>query len=225
MSASHLAIPRASATLRPVLSALLLAASLSAPMAAQAQAVQLMDFEGLACGDDRQGSPSLQMTNEGGLNWGNFYCLKADTYVSNPSGYPAGATSGSNVGYNGSGILATLTRPGGEVFSLVDAQITAAWMSTTVIITGKRMGAVVGTLTETISNSAPTRVDLSSLANVDEVTLIGVGTQVALDDLRYILGPVTSVKPVPTLGQWSLALMALLMGGLGLHAQRRKARG
>ena len=194
-------------------SALLLTAGLLAPAgAAHAQAMS-QNFDALACTD---ADPYLSLSNEGGLTWSNFLCLKTDTYPY-VSGYQPGTTSGTNVAFAYPGSTATLSRSGDNVFSLVNAQVTAAWSDgMTLTIRGFLDSTPVATITLTPLTSAPILVDLSAMHNVNRVEFSrsggtqhsgwsGNGNQIVIDDLNYILGPAhtVTVSPVPANGTLS----------------------
>ncbi len=194
-------------------STLLLAAGLLAPAgAAHAQAMS-QNFDALACSD---ADPYLWLSNQGGLTWSNFLCLKTDTYPS-VSGYQHGTTSGTNVAFAYPGSTATLSRSGGNVFSLANAQITAAWRDgMTLTISGFLDSTPVATITLTPFTSGPILVDLSAMHNVNRVDFsrsggtqhsgwVGPGDNLVIDDLNYILGPAhtVTVSPVPANGTLS----------------------
>lgn len=136
--------------------------------AAPAWAQVMETFEGLRCTDQGSNIPS----GAGGLNWSNFLCLNGVASSNNPSGYQAGATSGTNVALNGGALPASLTRPGGGAFSLGSGQFTAAWRDgLTITVKGYRGSAEVANLDIHPKADKPTPVDLSRFANVDRVVL------------------------------------------------------
>ncbi|MEZ5607980.1 MAG: IPTL-CTERM sorting domain-containing protein [Burkholderiaceae bacterium] len=47
----------------------------------------------------------------------------------------------------------------------------------------------------------------------------------ACDDTPYVAPPAVTVAPVPTLGEWSLALLGLAAAGLGARRLRRRSKG
>ena len=98
---------------------------------AQAQAMT-ENFDGLTCFNGTSVTTSTTIpSGTGGLDWANSLCINGPNNTNNPSGYAAGTTSTPNAAVNGNGAPLALTRPGGGVFTLTKAQMTAAWNNTT----------------------------------------------------------------------------------------------
>lgn len=170
----------------------------------------VQNFDGLSCAD-RSGIDSRVPPTLGGLSWYSVYCVKADTFADNPSGYQAGTTSGTNVAWASETSNSLISVTAGSLFSLTSGQFTAAWSDgLTVTIFGTRAGTPVATVIVHPLATAPMLVDLSTLANVDRVTLSssggtphpgyvgGSGPHFALDDLHYILGPAHAITVTPS---------------------------
>lgn len=144
------------------------------------------------------------------MNWGNGWCVNGINYFANPSGYYAGVTSGSNVVFNGSGAPLTLTKADGGVFTLVQAQITAAWHDNLQVqIEGFNGSTSSGIQTVTLSATAPSLVSFTKASNVDRVVLTSsggtqhagyssTGTQFAMDDLRFTLNIAHNIEVTPS---------------------------
>jgi hypothetical protein len=108
-----------------------------------------------------------------GLTWNNFYVLNG--FSGNPSGYGAGAVSGSNVVYNGSGNAAYIYNS--SSFNFVSAYLTAAWNDNLQV----EVQGYVGTNTTpsydniyTLSATTPTQINFYYLG-VNEVYFISSG--------------------------------------------------
>ena len=201
----------------------LLACGLSLLAAAPTQAQTMtQNFDGLPCIDN---NPYFTLSNQGGLTWSNFLCMKSDTYAPNPSGYVPGTTSGTHVGFTGADSVATISRSTG-VFSLQSAQITSAWRDDmTLTIRGFLGTTPVASLTLTPSSTAPTLVNLSAFIKVDRVTFernggtqhpgySASGNNIAIDDLTYVLNPLhaITVAPAPVNGTLSCTPNPVLDG-------------
>ena len=137
----------------------------------------------------------LVPANYKGFQWKNV--AVANTTGSRPSGYVSGTASPTNVAV----VIGNTLAASGEItaptftFDLVSVQATAAWNNGLVVsFTGYTGAAVVNTKTVTINTSGPTlinfgagwenldRVKVASSGGVKDVTLVGKGTHVVLDD-------------------------------------------
>lgn len=175
-----------------------LAMGLAAP-AAHAQAMSL-NFEAIPC------ATSAIPNGTGGLDWDNMFCGNGPVLG---AGYATGTTSSPNIAFNAQGNPATVTRNGAGVFSLSSAQLTAAFAPTPQVRIEGFVGAtLVAVLTFSPTNTAPTLVDLSAIANVDRVVFTSMPTgafqQFVLDDLNYAFPEhAITVDPAPVNGTLS----------------------
>ena len=181
-----------------------------------------------------------QITNGyGGLNWSNsFHCINGSVGNYTDSGYNAGRVSGTNVAFStfGHPVEITTTAPGGPKFNVHSAYLTAVFNDgLEVTIEAWRDGALVSTTVHILSATQPTLVQLS-LSQVDRVRFTSDGgvslpayddgdpsntEHFAMDNLNVDFA-LPSAIPVPTLGEWALALLSLAAAALGLRALRRK---
>jgi hypothetical protein len=195
----------------------------AAPVAAQAAVI---NFDDLACG-----TGMLIPNGYAGLDWSTFECVDGTAVSSGNSGYNAGRVSGTNVAYNGYGYPAefVITAPAGAKFNFNSVYLTGAWNDDLVVtIEAYRDAGLVSTTSHTLSATAPTLVTLN-LANIDRVRMTsadgtphpgypGSGFHFVMDNLD--VGP-ASVTAVPTLSEWSLLLLAMVLGATALHQRRR----
>ncbi len=171
------------------------------PTSAQAR---LENFDALECTSSSPIPPGT-----GGLNWGSLYCMNTTNQTGSISGFKGGTTSPPIVGYNFQSEATVLTRSGGGLFSLTSGQFSGVWRDgLTVTIVGSRAGSPAGTVTAVVNAGQPQLVDLSSLANVDSVTISGAGgtahpgywgtlPMFTLDDLSYTLGGLFPITVTP----------------------------
>lgn len=180
-------------------------------IAARGAYADTLDFE----------SAPLALSNYAGYSWENFGTIShTDSFAYHPSGYQAGATSGSRVAYNAFGNPATISSA--SSFSLTSGFFTAGWRDgLTLRVVGT--GANSFDKTYTLSAFTPTEIvfNWTGLTSVTFSTSGGTfvnayggggGNQFVVDDLNF-----TSAVPEP-------ATYGMLLGGLGLigFAARRK---
>ncbi len=195
-------------------------ALLAAACAAQSTTLTFDDL-GLA-----NGSETL-LFSYGGFTWNNAGALNTTGFYGNPSGYPAGAVSGSGVGFS---IMAeTLSFSSATPFTFNSVWLTGAWNDgLSVSITGSLAGTSLYSQTVNPLATAPTLYTFD-WANIDTVSIqssggIGHpgytgggfgGEHVALDDLTFNAAPV----PEP-------ASFAMLLAGLSVltGVARRRQR-
>ncbi|MEJ5151601.1 IPTL-CTERM sorting domain-containing protein [Comamonas sp. MYb396] len=170
----------------------------------QAQAMT-EDFEGISCSGDQIPDGTA------GLMWTNGFCQNGLRPEISMSGYRPAVTSGSNVIYNGGGNPMTLTKTGGGLFTLVQAQMTGAWNDNLQVqIEGFDGSTSVGVQTITLIATAPSLITFTTASNVDRVVFTssggtphegytGAGTHFAMDDLSYVRGPIHSITVTPSL--------------------------
>ena len=86
-------------------------------------------------------------------------------------------------------------------------------------------GVISGTPTDVKSaaQSAHTKAALTVLVSVHDSSTPALQAQQTMS-LTVHAAPSAVITPVPTLGAWSLAVLALLAGALGSNTQRRKVR-
>lgn len=123
---------------------------------------------------------STQLQNgDYGLNWSNFYVMNPEAL-----NYMTGRTSSRNVGFNGYGSPASFS---GQVFKLLDLQLTSAWFNNNVVtFEGKKNGAVKATHSVTVNTSGPTHVVFpGDFEDIDEVYFASSNWQVVIDDMRF----------------------------------------
>jgi PEP-CTERM motif len=171
--------------------------------------------------DDLSGSENPVPNGYGGLNWGNFYYLNADTYGT-PSGYQNGTVSHPNVAYNAFGSPANFSSA--TPFTLNSAYFTGAWNDGLMIeAQGFLGGSLVHDVIFTVNTSGPT-LEKFNWTNVDNVNFIssggtphgysGAGEHFAMDNLTIN----EAVVPEPA----SLTLLGLGAFALGSYALRRR---
>ncbi len=162
-----------------------------------------------------------------GLSWSNFYVL--DSTQNQPSGYLNGATSPTNVAYNGWGAPAVISST--TLFDLNGGYFTGAWNDgLNVQATGYTNGVVTYDKTFTVDSTGPTFEALNFLG-VDTVVFTssggkpvgfdGSGTQFVLDDLAINGGVGVQSLPEPT----SLALFGIGTAAASVYGWRRRKMG
>lgn len=167
-------------------------------------------------------SAPLQLSDYQSYRWNNVGTISHnDSTAYHPSGYQAGATSGTSVAYNAYGDPATLSSA--SSFNLVSGYFTAAWrdgLSLRVVGTG----AKTFDMTYALSAFTPTEI-VFNWSGVTSVTFStsggtflnsysgGAGYQFVFDDLRL-----TTAVPEP--GTYAMLLAGL--GILGFAARRQR---
>ena len=192
-----------------------LAIPLALLLAGKAQAQAMTEnFDGLTCFNGTSVTTSTTIpSGTGGLDWANSRCINGPNNTNNPSGYAAGTTSTPNAAVNGNGAPLALTRPGGGVFTLTKAQMTAAWNNNLQVTIEGFVGITSqGIQTVTLSATAPTLITFTNATNVTRVVFTSsggtggayssFGTQFAMDDLSYFLGITRAITATasPTAG-------------------------
>lgn len=157
-----------------------------------------------------------------GLTWSNFWILNTDGYEYNPSGYEAGAVSGTAVAYNSFENPASFSST--SPFTFHSIYLTAAWNDgLSVTLTGSLNG--IDTISATVFplSTGPTlytfdwsnidRVTIKGAGGIDHPEYPGGGQHVAMDNL--------TVTAVPEPEVWALALAGLGVAGVVGRARRQ----
>lgn len=182
-----------------------------------------IDFEGLTT----PANPSVTIPNGyETFTWSNFFALDADA-VSGDSGYKNGVTSGDEVGFNGSGAPASMSRLAG--FDLLGFNVTAAQRNNLELtIQGFQHGTLLYSQTLTLNAFAPLpySVNFAGVTSVRFSTLggdptFGTGFQFAIDDIAWQESSLPiPPAPVPEGGPGVFGL--LVLGGM-LFAYRPRS--
>ena len=170
-----------------------------------------------------------------GLQWDNMYVLAGNDNAG--TGYQSGMVSSPNVAYNGSADPAAASD--GQ-FSLCSAWFTAAWNTgLEVTVEGWLDGSQEYTRTVVVDNTGATQffydfigideLRFTSAGGVDAGDDGGSGEHFALDDMDIEIGmdcegnALEPMTPVPTMSQWSLITLAMLLALGGILMVRRRA--
>jgi hypothetical protein len=176
-----------------------------------------LDFESIGA----PGAPSEIQDGYGDLTWTNFYAVDGDHYADSfpGNGYINGASSGSYVGFNGFGDVASISST--STFDFISASLTAAFNEgLQVDIAGYRSGALLYSQTVTLSTTLYATL-LFNWSGIDTLTFMGhggtpifgvSGRQFALDDLTVVKTPIPPAA----------VLLATSLAGLGFAAYRRR---